>query len=259
MEAENIIATLLIFLLSAPIVAGSLSPKPAIVEEVVAVEPQKSTVIANNTSRETYTVNHTIANKTIYREEKPKPTYVPELWTYQAVKSEIWHPADATRYVMPRNEYVQWYASQLSLTSDSKYTHFKYPDGSRFTLRYQRDYPREDYWQNPDYTLYHGRGDCEDIAVVVASILRAKGLDAVVVSGYKKSDAGWIRHTWTEYHADNNYNYYYVDFSVDPSDGRAVVYYTLRTETYYEFFKPLYMFSDRMRYRDYNPRWEGLF
>ncbi|MFZ1730864.1 MAG: transglutaminase-like domain-containing protein [Bacteroidota bacterium] len=45
-------------------------------------------------------------------------------------------------------------------------------------VRYRRD-PRRDTWQFPDETLRLGRGDCEDIAFLVASLLLGSG-----ISGY---------------------------------------------------------------------------
>lgn len=53
-----------------------------------------------------------------------------------------------------------------------------------------------EYFQSPVETLRMGAGDCEDMAFLAASILRAKGLPAYVVVGYRKGGNSY--HAWVD-------------------------------------------------------------
>lgn len=63
------------------------------------------------------------------------------------------------------------------------------------TLRYIADPEGPlDFWSSPKTTLERGGGDCDDMAVLGASILRAAGLVGRVVVG----TLGGAGHAWTE-------------------------------------------------------------
>jgi len=162
-----------------------------------------------------------------------KPIYKPILRVYEIDKSDdIWHAKDPSSYITPNNEWVQYYAkNDLSVgiiyrTDDDMYN---YPANG-------------DIWQNADYTLYTGYGDCEDIAIVEMSILRAKGKDAVVVGGYITLDNGnRIRDFWSEVYSDG------IKSSIS-SNPVIISQKELRLE-------PLYMFNDKITWRSYNAKW----
>lgn len=68
-------------------------------------------------------------------------------------------------------------------------------------LRYIPDPERPvgyDYWCSPSATLERGGGDCDDLAILAASILLAGGIDAWVVVGTLKQGWGSTGHAWVE-------------------------------------------------------------
>jgi len=161
----------------------------------------------------------------------PKPTYTPTLRKYEINKDhDIWHAQDPSSYITPDNEWVQYYAkNNLSVgimyrTDDDMYN---YPVNG-------------DMWQNADYTLYTGYGDCEDIAIAEASIKIAKGYKSIVVGGYIILDNGQrIRDFIVEYYDDG------ISIIVSPVG-----------ETQKQFrFEPVYMFNNEIQWSDYNANW----
>ena len=76
-------------------------------------------------------------------------------------------------------------------------------------LRYIKDiklYKTPEYWANPEETLSHRAGDCEDFAVLAQAVLREKGVEALIVGAYsggvkKKGHASCVfynnkKHRW---------------------------------------------------------------
>jgi len=161
-----------------------------------------------------------------------KPIYTPTLRVYEIDKSsDIWHAKDSSSYITPNNEWVKYYANNdLSVgiiyrTDDDMYN---YP-------------PNGDVWQNADYTLYIMQGDCEDIAIVDASIKIAEGKKAMVIGGYVTLDDGQrIRDFWTEVYSNG----------IKSIKGSPV------TETQKELrLESMYMFNDKVQWSSYNENW----
>lgn len=164
----------------------------------------------------------------------PKPIYIPTLTSMNCYNKneEIWHPCSPSEYITPDNEWVKYYAkNNLSVgiiyrTDDDMYN---YP-------------PNGDVWQNADYTLFTGYGDCEDIAIAQVSIDLAKGKKAVVVGGYVTLDNGQkIRDFWIEEYSDGIKSLIATNPSLETQKE-------LRLES-------LYMFNDKIIWRDYNANW----
>lgn len=162
----------------------------------------------------------------------PKPSYIPTLRKYEIDKShDIWHTKDPSSYITPKNEWVKYYAkNDLSIRTiyilDNENPNDNFAD---------------DYWQNADYTLYIGSGDCEDIAISEVSIDIAKGYKAVVVGGYLTTDNGdRIRDFWEEIVVDGVKSTKASDIGMTQSQLRI---------------EPLYMFNDKITWRQYDANW----
>lgn len=160
--------------------------------------------------------------------------YKPTLRPYEIDKSiPFWHAKDPSSYIIPDNPWVQYYA----LTGQTPQIFYKSD---------QELYPSnqdKDVWQNADYTLYSWYGDCEDLSIVYVSILRARGEKAIVVSGYLEENNGnRIRDTWFEYY--------------DVTLQKTITHITSGSATTIEYKTiPLYMFNDKITWREYDPNW----
>lgn len=149
----------------------------------------------------------------------------PDLWSYSTIADPVcWHPPDPSSYIRP---------DLVSPWIDSDFTVNVFSDWQMHN--------REDYWQNPDYTLNYGRGDCEDWAIAYCSVYRAKGYDAVVVIGYR---AGLL-HAWCEFYDPKTSEAYWVRdiYNVFPRDSSS--------------YHGLMMFSDRMKWQCYKHSWNA--
>lgn len=168
----------------------------------------------------------------------PKPIYIPSLKSYDIDKSggDIWYAKDPSSYIIPENEWVKYYASQLFLDYDGsiKYKTEKIiqlvdengnilqytnkPFVNTYTFDYEQfgtgspgSLANDDYWANVDYYLSHGlKGDCDEWANTVTSMmlsgemsvwqdnkLMKQVIPAKAVLGY----VGGIRDVWVEYQA----------------------------------------------------------
>jgi len=157
----------------------------------------------------------------------------PSLRQYSIDKSQdIWHADDPSSYIIPNNELIQYYAKnnfdiQVIYRSDE----YLYPDNTD-----------KDVWQNADYTVFTGFGDCEDIAITLTSLSIAKGDQAIVVGGYVTLDNGQrLRDYWGEVYSQGVK-------SIKPTNPALETQTKLRLE-------PLYMFNDKISWRSYNAIW----
>jgi hypothetical protein len=161
------------------------------------------------------------------------PGITPTLRPYNIDKtSDIWHSKDASSYITPGTPLVQFYAltgetPQIFYVSDSTL----YPDN-----------PDQDMWQNADYTLFTGSGDCEDLAIAKVSILRAKGLKAMVIGGYLEDYTGTHRDFWYEYYEPTTQQKYTILTSDSAKQGNIK-------------FNSLYMFNDNTQWSTYDKNW----
>ena len=81
------------------------------------------------------------------------------------------------------------------------------------TLAYVADPQFGDVWQSPRRTLFRGGGDCEDFAILAASLFRAMGVRANVV-------LGWFNGRYHAWVIANDPNVGVV--SLEPQGGRIV-------------------------------------
>jgi len=92
-------------------------------------------------------------------------------------------------------------------------------------LTYESDdkvYNQPEFWQHPEITLAMRKGDCEDGALLLASLMRVAGIPAYRVklcAGWVKSNGGRGGHAYVIYLADDNKWYtldwcYWADASI---------------------------------------------
>lgn len=189
------------------------------------------------------------------------------LWDYQANNlSEFDFPDNYQEYVMPDNPTVKQRAKRLRVGLYQEY--LAYENGSALSLNYQND-TKEGIWQNPDYTLTVGHGDCEDIALAVCSILKAKGIESIVVMGHDYSTGERHGHAWVEYYLDGKY-YISDRFSFERNiiiENKIVYYFSPRItvtspdqEILFDIspfkYQPRYIFNDKLKRRPYLENWE---
>ncbi|MEM2933539.1 MAG: transglutaminase-like domain-containing protein [Methanocellales archaeon] len=146
----------------------------------------------------------------------------PDLWSYSSIPDrDCWHPPNPSAYIRP-DLVSPWIDSDFAVSVFSDW----------------QLHGREDYWQNPDYTLYYGKGDCEDWAIAYCSLYRAKGIDAIVVIGYK---AGLL-HAWCEFYDSKTYwiRDIYTVFPRDSSNYRELI-----------------MFNEKITWQSYKNSWNA--
>lgn len=142
-----------------------------------------------------------------------KPKRV-KLWRFDDVpSSDYWRTymkefAKALdNYIMPDNVVVRAFAEKVELEKECDWYFLVYKNGSYVKIKYMLDteqFGRREMPVNPDYFLTHGmKGDCEDIALAMASVLMAKGYDVKVAFGKVEGAVpppgfSWIGHVWVE-------------------------------------------------------------
>lgn len=210
--------------------------------------------------------------ESIVTESYQKPVGNPKLRPYVIVKNDrIWHPQYPSSYII-NDDWVKYYASQLYIGKDGdvfyKYKKGAYDSPVLFSNNYVSDDelfnfpPNGDYWQNPDYYLSHGmRGDCEDFALTMTSMLLSgeisvlendkfvkKVVPAKVVVGFSNYNhlaSQSFRDAWVEY---NVYNTTFRAGSPERSDTNSVTFYA---DFSIPEFDPIYEFSDKIIWRKY--------
>jgi len=98
-------------------------------------------------------------------------------------RSPLANPKQAMYYVMPNAEEIKKAVMTILSTESGKpYNQFNaLRDWVATKIRYRSDqenFAVSDYWQFPLETLERGTGDCEDIAILLCSLLRASGVPA---------------------------------------------------------------------------------
>ncbi|MHC1572813.1 MAG: transglutaminase-like domain-containing protein [Methanosarcinales archaeon] len=198
---------------------------------------------------------------------------------------DYWRPKDPTSYIIPENEWVKYYASQLYISPDGKIRYkdqkvaayvdrdgtvlawndklFKgeyVSDSVQFKDKSLQQPGKIDYYTNPDYYLFNGRrGDCEDYATAVCSMLLSgevsildrenrfvkEVIPAKVVMGW----CGNERHAWVEYIAYDTL--FACDCGVIARTGKSITRYATKDEMYkYWDFKPVYEYNNLL-FREY--------
>jgi len=111
-------------------------------------------------------------------------------------KYEIAYPENPQRFIQPDCPTIQQLASQLDSIEDAYYwvaqNIFYVPDSSLGS---------SEVWLYPSQTIQRKKGDCEDFAILLCSLIRAKGTPAEevrVVAGLVPSDGELVGHAWVE-------------------------------------------------------------
>lgn len=68
----------------------------------------------------------------------------------------------------------------------------------RGELRYIPDPPKCDLWCSPSVTYAGGGGDCDDLAIFIASLLNALGCHGYVETGWIRIGRKIVGHAWVE-------------------------------------------------------------
>lgn len=104
---------------------------------------------------------------------------------------------DMTVFITPENQKVKFLADKMQ-TKDPASIYQYVRDNIGYVEDYATHEYRFEYWQLPEETLNLGTGDCEDQAILLCTLLRAKGYspeDVKVVFGLTSSASG---HAWVE-------------------------------------------------------------
>jgi len=158
---------------------------------------------------------------------------------------------------MPDSPIVKYYSDKMFINGKGylewkEQTYLFYMQAEIPSFNYQSDmekWGKDDFWVNPDYFLmYEKSGDCEDIALVVASILEEKNIPSRIVGGYLTENNGERFRDWlVEYKLNGTY---YVFLSGVGSNF-------LKRDDYKKkiIFEPLLMFGKSGYYTDYDRNW----
>ena len=206
--------------------AGTVNPYPNLARPADSLNNNTQIVISNITTKIAGTVEP----------EPQKPSYIPVLRPYEIDKShDIWHARSPSSYIMPDNEWVRYYASQLYVDNDGRIKYKNKPIpllvNETGKVLYWTDEPfinhyiplkeyfgveltNIDYWMMTDYYLANGqRGICSGWALAVTSMMLSGEMSinkdgkfikqiipAKAIIGY----AGLTRDVWVEYQVFNN-------------------------------------------------------
>ncbi len=192
------------------------------------------------------------------------------LWNYTTENlSEFKFPVNYQDFIMPDNPAIQKEARQSELKID--WNSFAYKNGTPFSFTPRGD--EGDQWQNPDYTLQIRSGDCEDMAVLIGSILGAKKIPFVIVEGYVYDSSELAGHAWVEYYLNGVYyadsNFYSFERKVEIENG--IIFYKSPALTLCSVsdpeqnitipeirFQPRYIFNKELKKSPYNKDWITL-
>lgn len=237
-----------IFLLTILFASGCISPTP-ISTPVIIIKENTEIISVLPTSVSTPSPT-----------PSPLPTFNTTLWKYtgDCTNTGFIGSCNPQMYITPHNEVVEYYSSQMEIINgklqwkeenDLKkggiFLNFYATDKEQFSI--------DDYWQNPDYYLTHGmRGDCEDSAFAVASILEHKGIKTKIVGGWLIVDNEKVRDWIVEYKIDNT-TYWYFGNGIQGITfiGKNMFYQYKDLGTQKIDFEPVLMFGYRSYYEHY--------
>ena len=84
-------------------------------------------------------------------------------------------------------------------------------------VSYKSEGDNKDYWQQPKETLKLGTGDCEDVVLLFAYLMRLSGVPATYCWGECQNDKTQFAHTWIELRSKDRKAYIVEFFSSDVS------------------------------------------
>ena len=145
---------------------------------------------------------------------------------------------DMTVFITPDSDDIKSFANYINTNDPVQIYKFV-----RDEIKYVEDYLtydyRFEYWQFPEETLRLRTGDCEDQAILLCTLFRAKGYgpdDVKVVFGLTSENTG---HAWVELFHEGNW----VVFDPTSSANEYIEktrYYSLINATYKGSFNDLY-------------------
>lgn len=240
-----------IFILVIFIINGCIHPTNA---PVIVIHP------TTHPSEPQVTVQPSINNT---KSDIPLSTPVLRDYKSENTLNGFYQPTEPKSYIIPKNEWVKYYASQLFINKDGVLQYkikepFPVVSYTSFMNNYIKDeeqFKVDDYWINPDYYLTHNMtGDCEDFALTVTSMMLSgeisilqddtfikQKIPAKAMMGYYEGK----RHTWVEYeiygntyiaHSEGNY------YVLDIKQGSITDY--VKKSDVKDNFKPLFEFTD---------------
>ncbi len=162
------------------------------------------------------------------------------------------------KYIMPDNSVVKYYGQYLMINDRGE---LEWVSGNPFGLyglfinHYEQNYSGyNDYWENPDYYLTHGRvGDCAASAFAVASILESKGVKTKIVGGWLTYNSQRVRDWIVEYKINSIYYRYFG--GVDTVGFIPRNLFESDKEKRGIDFQPVLMFDKDSYYGNYNENW----
>ena len=164
------------------------------------------------------------------------------------------------KYIMPDNEVIKYTSDYLGIDNNGALV---WKDNNPFGLSGvfvntyvsdQEQFGQDDYWANPDWYLTHGmKGDCEDSALFVASILESKGIKVKIVGGWLTYNNQRTRDWIVEYKIDPVYYRYFGGAFNVGFMPRGV--FELYKKDQGVDFEPVLMFDRSSYYEDYNKEW----
>lgn len=165
------------------------------------------------------------------------------------------------KYIMPNNEVVKFVSSLMIIDKNGKLSWEKCPfkECGIFTNMYVSDNvqfnspPYGDYWINPDYYFLNDfKGDCEDSAFAVASVLESKDIRTKIIMGF--TGEGSIRDFAVEYKINGTYYRYYGGVPHELGYGKQEEVGFVKRDQRVDF-APSLMFDKNTYYEDYVYDW----
>lgn len=109
---------------------------------------------------------------------------------------ELVLPENPQRYIQPENSNVQ----EVAESRDSVEDCYSWVAANIFYVPDDR-LGSSEYWLYPSQTIKQKKGDCEDFAILLCSLIRAKGTsaeDVMVVAGLVPTNGDIAGHAWVE-------------------------------------------------------------
>lgn len=145
---------------------------------------------------------------------------------------------DMTVFITPDSQNIKSFSNEI-ITSDPVQIYKFVRDEIKYVEDYLTYDYRFEYWQFPEETLRLRTGDCEDQAILLCTLFRAKGYgpdDVKVVFGLTSANTG---HAWVELFYEGNW----VVFDPTSSANEYIEktrYYSLINANYKGSFNDLY-------------------
>jgi len=161
------------------------------------------------------------------KEEVHMPLQGADYWDNKWPKNEVKYKARG-RYAMDVRNLILNKSYVLDTVTDIYKEKGNYDQQALALLKFvishmtyvgdEKLYDRPEFWQNPEITLAMGRGDCEDGALLLASLMRVVGIPAFRVklcAGWVKTKEGQEGHAYVIYLAEDS-KWYTLDWCYWP-------------------------------------------